>query len=875
MKSSPLLLCVCLSLAVSASAQEITGRDGRRIVDPRGPMKPAADAVVRRSGLRQRKAAPEAGGGDFGGVLAFHKISALAGGFTGVLGEADRFGTSVASLGDLDGNGVGDLAVGAGFDDDGGTDAGAVWILFLNAEGTVASHQKISATTGSFAGAPADGSRFGASVAPLGDVDGDQVVDLAVGAPGARRVWILFLNQDGTVKSHRFVDGGTPGTTFGRSVASIGDLDGDGIRELVVGDDSQGEGPQGLNTGAVHLFFLDATATVRATREIELGEPGTGDRFGWSVAALGDLDRDGVEDLAIGASRDHDGGAGVGAVWILFLNPDGSVRAHQKISATSGGFGGDLDLQDRFGSSLASLGDLDGDGVVDLAVGAARADDGGQDLGTVWLLSLSRDGTVRSQRRIGPGLVDESPDRRDLFGCSVTAMPDLDGDGLRELVVGVLGDDDGGRDAGAVWLLSLDGIAMLDFETEDDLVTPLVNGQSITPASAFGRLVAIEGVGLNNYGTAIFDSDPGGPNAASSDPDLLVGLGNVLMLQENQQQSVPDVFDQPDDAQLGGTMVFDFLEPARMVSVDLIDICPGAPVQDVTVTLFDGALGMRTYAVPGGWTSDRLLDGPPGYGTLSLDTLEPQEGFVAIATAAETEGFDPDAVVRMEVALSSSGALDNVRFDPHPDGGEPSTVTLNPSRDNTLIQSASGLLSNGMGFQIFAGRVGLMGLGSARRGLLAFDVAGSVPAGATITSASLTLHLSLTNTGAHDVSLHELTKDWGEGTSVSGGGAGDASTPGDATWIHTFFDTEFWDLPGGDFDEIPLATTNVDEPGFYTWTSPDLIADVQAWLGDPATNFGWIVVGDEGFFQTAQGFDSRENPAAAQRPLLTIEFQAR
>jgi hypothetical protein len=225
----------------------------------------------------------------------------------------------------------------------------------------------------------------------------------------------------------------------------------------------------------------------------------------------------------------------------------------------------------------------------------------------------------------------------------------------------------------------------------------------------------------------------------------------------------------------------------------------------------------------------------------------------------------------MEVDLSSSGAVDNVRFDPHPSMGM-GTVTLSPSKDNTLIQNTTGSLSNGMGFQFFAGRVGFMGGLTNRRGMIAFDIAGSVPAGATITSASLTLHLSLSNTGAQNVSLHVLTKDWGEGTSASGGGSGDMATEGDATWLHTFFDTSFWDEPGGDFEAPALATTSVAAPGFYTWTSPELVASVQAWLADPASNFGWIVVGNEAWVQTSKGFASRENPIAAQRPALTVEY---
>ncbi|MCZ6446432.1 MAG: integrin alpha, partial [Planctomycetota bacterium] len=117
---------------------------------------------------------------------------------------------------------------------------------------------------------------------------------------------------------------------------------------------------------------------------------------------------------AVGA-RLGDGGPGRGAVWILFLNPDGTVKSHQKISSTQGGFTGILDDSDNFGESVASLGDLDSDGVGDLAVGAVGDDDGGAGAshGAVWVLFIDGglDGGLVLHLDIKPGSCPNSFNR--------------------------------------------------------------------------------------------------------------------------------------------------------------------------------------------------------------------------------------------------------------------------------------------------------------------------------------------------------------------------------------------------------------------------------------------------------------------------------
>ncbi|GAB4112374.1 MAG: hypothetical protein Kow001_14120 [Acidobacteriota bacterium] len=202
----------------------------------------------------------------------------------------------------------------------------------------------------------------------------------------------------------------------------------------------------------------------------------------------------------------------------------------------------------------------------------------------------------------------------------------------------------------------------------------------------------------------------------------------------------------------------------------------------------------------------------------------------------------------------------------------PVTVELNPSKDNTLYQTSSGNLSNGAGDAFFAGRTGPNAGSRIHRGVLAFDLS-QIPAGSTVTAVSLRLRMSRTNQNTvQNVSLHRLNRDWGEGTSNASGeeGSGAPATTGDATWLHNFFNTSLWTTPGGDFQAAASATTPVGAIGDYTWQSQGMINDVQGWVNDPASNFGWIVIGNEAVDHTAKRFNSRE--ASAARPVLSVTY---
>ena len=194
-------------------------------------------------------------------------------------------------------------------------------------------------------------------------------------------------------------------------------------------------------------------------------------------------------------------------------------------------------------------------------------------------------------------------------------------------------------------------------------------------------------------------------------------------------------------------------------------------------------------------------------------------------------------------------------------------LVLDPSKDNTLFEDDNGALSGGMGEFLFAG---VTDIGALRRALIHFDVSG-IPAGVTLDSVKLRLIMSRTIVGPFTVRLHRVLADWGEGASnpAAQEGNGAPSEIGDATWIHTFFDTDLWNTPGGDFDATASASRSVDQNGSYTWGSTTrMVADVQGWRDDPANNFGWIVIGDESEDRTAKRFDSRQRPSTNRPKLL-------
>jgi hypothetical protein len=413
-----------------------------------------------------------------GEVLSEQKISDSAGSFATTLDNDDDFGTSVAVIGDLDNDGNDDVVVGAPEDDDGATGNGAVYILFLDSDGTVKSEQKISDTAGDFTATFDGGDEFGYSVAGIGDVDGDTIEDIAVGADraddndnGNGSVFIIYLGTDGKSDGfHEINDSNMTGSPldandyFGSGVANIGDVNNDGNTDLAVGAYFDDDGL--ANNGAIYIIFLTSSGTYSSHEKISdtngdfTATFSSGMNFGQSVGVLGDIDGDTVEDVVVGAPLDDDGGTSRGAAYIIFLGTDGKADGFAKISDTAGDFTGAFDNGDRFGYAVSGVGDIDGDTIGDVAVGAAQDDDGDSAAGALYIIFLGTDGKSDGFQKISDtsGGLTENLGAGDQFGTAIAQFTDLDGDNKKDIIVGAYQDDDGGNNRGAVYVLNLDGL---------------------------------------------------------------------------------------------------------------------------------------------------------------------------------------------------------------------------------------------------------------------------------------------------------------------------------------------------------------------------------------------------------------------------------
>lgn len=379
--------------------------------------------------------------------------------------------TWVGGMNDLNGDGIGDFIIGAPGDDDKSLDAGRIFVRFGSAVGGTTSVINDAALDIVIDGVNA-GDLSGVAVGSVHDLNGDGRSEMLVGAPmvengaetDAGAAFVLWgqnvaggidlndpLNGDGkgyAIKGEMALD------HAGQTISSIGDLNGDGKEEILVG--AVGNDAGGEDAGAGYVIWGKSTDSAVQLTNVAAGTggfkiigEGKHDGAGSAMASITDLNGDGKSEILIGASASEAGGKDSGAAYVVFGKGTTSAVQLADIADGIGGYRITGDVGEQIGSTLTSLGDVNGDGLADILVGApgsgrAYVVYGKGDTNEVLLTDVAAG--------VG-GYAIVAEDAGDLSNMSVAAGADLNQDGINDIVIGAAHNNEGGADAGAVYVV--------------------------------------------------------------------------------------------------------------------------------------------------------------------------------------------------------------------------------------------------------------------------------------------------------------------------------------------------------------------------------------------------------------------------------------
>ncbi|HEX6428066.1 MAG TPA: integrin alpha, partial [Niastella sp.] len=349
-----------------------------------------------------------------------------------------RMGVSVACAGDVNGDGYSDVIVGANLYDNGQTDEGAAFVYHGSARG-------INANTTALVESNQVNAYLGCSVASAGDVNGDGYSDVIVGASlydngqtdeGAAFVYHGSATGISTAAA-AVVESNLVNAQMGRSVSGAGDVNGDGYSDVIVGAHLFYNGV--ADEGAVFVYHGSATGiNTTAVTTIESNQGGA--YLGYSVASAGDVNGDGYSDVIVGAYLYDNNEVDEGAAFIYHGSATGiSTTAASRVESNQ--------YYAHMGYSVASAGDVNGDGYSDVIAGAYLYDNGEGDEGAAFIYHGSATGiNTTAATRV------ESNQGNAYMGRSVASASDVNGDGYSDVIVGAYQYDNGQTNEGAAFV---------------------------------------------------------------------------------------------------------------------------------------------------------------------------------------------------------------------------------------------------------------------------------------------------------------------------------------------------------------------------------------------------------------------------------------
>ncbi|HRX35727.1 MAG TPA: FG-GAP-like repeat-containing protein, partial [Aestuariivirga sp.] len=431
----------------------------------------------------------------------------------------------IASIGDQNGDGLTEIITGAPGSDDKAVDAGRVYITFGQAAGGTTTTLGDSLTEIIVDGVRA-GDRAGAAVGSISDLNGDGLDEILVGAPGFDRTGVTDMGAafvlwgtgtpggidlgdpaQGTGNGKGYmIRGEAAGDEAGAALASIGDLNGDGLAEVLVGARLNDAG--GTDSGAAYVVWGKATDSGVLLSNVAAGTGGfkiigenSGDEVGTTISAIHDLNGDGLDDILVAAPQNDEGGNHGGAVYVVYGKPTGTAVDLGDVAAGTGGYKIVGTTQEKAGAAMRGIGDINGDGLADIAIGSpgSGGTPGSQNIYVVFGKSTTGNVSLAAVAAGTGGFKIIGEAGQNLDGMSFAASADFNRDGIVDFVLGTPYDEEGGKEAGAVYVIWGGVSTAVDLS----LVAQGIGGAKIvgTAGSLTGTSVAAAG-DLNGDGTA-------------------------------------------------------------------------------------------------------------------------------------------------------------------------------------------------------------------------------------------------------------------------------------------------------------------------------------------------------------------------------------